>query len=824
MAKFAPPEALDFSQPEKWPQWKSRFSRFRTATKLAKEDPDVQVSTLLYSLGPSADAVFERELVFAADEERNDYDKVLAAFEKYFSPVENIVHERTQFARLRQNPGESITSFSSRLHDAASKCRYDKPQEQIRDHLIAHMTNTDVSKELQKKDFSSLTLADVLKAAKSAEYLDAQMATQRPAEVAAATFSARSATRVSGGRSMSRATSDTRERECPGCGKRTSHSRRECPAWSVTCHRCKREGHYERVCRSANTSSKTSSHSKSKHNRSFKPKVEAVMEDSPNQPEPLFMGSASTEFIQDNTAPWTASLRIHGSPILFKLDSGADRTLISAQSYQTISPRPTLSPVQTRLQGPDGNTLPIQGQFEATATWKDRSVTFQVLVVDGPSNLLSRSVCHDLGLLSCSVESATHPSPPSIGRMAGAEATIELKDNAHPYNCTTARAIPAHLHDKVKAELQRMQEMGVISPVTKPTEWCAPMVAVSKPNGSVRVCVDLKRLNASVRRAHYPLPTITDTLAKLSGAQHFSTLDTASGFWQVPLSPDSAHLTTFITPFGRFQFNRLPFGITSAPEIFQQRLNAILDHIPNVVIYMDDILVFGKTQQEHDTALAAVKSTLAAAGVQLNDAKSHINQRTVKFLGHMVSPAGVRPDPAKIAAIKTMPAPTNVTELRRALGMFTFLSKFVPDMATVSAPLRALLKSDTHWTWDSAQATAFRQLQDLAESSPCLALFDTNKPIRISADASSYGLGAVLLQPEGSVWRPVAFASRSLLPAEQKYAQIEKECLAITWACEHFHYFVYGGPEFTVETDHKPLVPLINSTDPRSSKRAEMTR
>ena len=316
-----------------------------------------------------------------------------------------------------------------------------------------------------------------------------------------------------------------------------------------------------------------------------------------------------------------------------------------------------------------------------------------------------------------------------------------------------------------------------------------------------------------MKRAHYQLPTIDNTLGRISGARYFSTLDAASGFWQVPLDPTSAPLTTFITPFGRFHFNRLPFGITSAPEIFRQRISDLLDSIPHVLVFMDDILVFGSTEAEHDTTLAAVKKALADAHVVLNPTKCHIKQKSVKFLGHVISADGITPDPSKVAAITALPAPTNVAELRRALGMFNFLAKFLPDMAAVSAPLRVLLKSDSIWIWEEPQSTAFRALQRLASSAPCLVPFSTERAIRISADASSYGLGAVLLQPDGPAWRPVAYASRSLTEAEQRYAQIEKECLAVVWACEHFHNYVYGGPQFTVETDHKPLVPLINSTD-----------
>ena len=232
--------------------------------------------------------------------------------------------------------------------------------------------------------------------------------------------------------------------------------------------------------------------------------------------------------------------------------------------------------------------------------------------------------------------------------------------------------------------------------------------------------------------------------------------------------------------------------------------------ISNVVVYMDD---FAPTQEIHDATLEAVQTALADAGAVLNPDKCTISTDSVKFLGHMVSAEGISPDSRKLEALVTLQAPTDIAELRRALGMFTFLSKLLPEMATVSTPLRLLLKSDSAWQWTDAQQATFDCLKQLTSSTPCLALFDPSQPCKARVDASSYGLGAVLLQPRGSNWVTVAYASRSLTTAESWYAQIEKECLAFVWACEHLHHFLYGGSQFTVETDHKPLVPLINSAD-----------
>lgn len=293
---------------------------------------------------------------------------------------------------------------------------------------------------------------------------------------------------------------------------------------------------------------------------------------------------------------------------------------------------------------------------------------------------------------------------------------IQLKDNAQPYAVYTARRVPLPMLQKVKEELKRMESNGIIEPVTQPTEWCAPMVPVSKENtDKARICVDLKRLNESVKRELYILPTVDEITAKLSGATVFSSLDAASGFWQIPLHPDSCKLTTFITPFGRYCFKRLPFGITSAPEIFQRKMMETLQGLEGAEVFMDDILVYGTTMEQHNSRLNKVMHRVQSAGLKLNMEKCSFRQSQLKFLGHLIDQSGIRPDPEKVAAIQQMPPPGNVTELKRILGMVTFLGRYIPNLSTVGQPLHELLKSKNDWTWGHAQQTAFENIKKAAD-------------------------------------------------------------------------------------------------------------
>lgn len=246
---------------------------------------------------------------------------------------------------------------------------------------------------------------------------------------------------------------------------------------------------------------------------------------------------------------------------------------------------------------------------------------------------------------------------------------------------------------KVKEELKRMENNGVIEQVTQPTEWCTPMVPVLKRNTTkARICVDLTKLNKSVKREHYILPTPDEITAKLCGATVFSSLDAASGFWQISLHPDSCKLTTFITPFGRYCFKRLPFGITSAPEIFQRKMLETLSGLEGVEVFMDDILVHGTSMEQHDAQPERVLRRVEAAGLKLNKEKCSLRQSQLRFLGNIIDQSGVRPDPEKVGAIQQLPPPKNVQELKRVLGMVNYLGRFVPALATVGQPLYELLK------------------------------------------------------------------------------------------------------------------------------------
>ena len=238
----------------------------------------------------------------------------------------------------------------------------------------------------------------------------------------------------------------------------------------------------------------------------------------------------------------------------------------------------------------------------------------------------------------------------------------------------------------------------------------------------------------------------------------------------------------------------------------------ILSGLKGVVCLIDDVLVYGATQEEHDKNLSAVLNRIQEAGLTLNKEKCEFSTKSIKFLGQVVDANGIKPDPDKITAINNMPQPTNTTELRRFLGMVNQLNKFSPHLSDHMKPLHELLSSRNLWRWDDAQEKAFREVKAALISGETLCAFNPTLETIVLADASSFGVGAVLRQrqPEDKTLHPVAYISRVMSETEKNYAQIEKEALAITWACERFQNYLLGL-RFQIETDHKPLVPLLST-------------
>ena len=342
------------------------------------------------------------------------------------------------------------------------------------------------------------------------------------------------------------------------------------------------------------------------------------------------------------------------------------------------------------------------------------------------------------------------------------------------------------------------------------SNWATPVVLVPKPDKTIRMCGDYKTtINQWVRTEGYPLPTVQDLFSTLAGGTVFTKLDLKQAYQQLEVDENSQEYLTINTHKGLYKYTRLPLGVSSAPSIFQATMDQILHGVNNTICYLDDILVMGKSKEEHLITLEEVLKRLQNYGLKVYLDKCQFLQQSVEYLGHTIDALGLHPTMAKIKAVVDAPTPKNLSELKSYLGLLNYYGRFLPNLSSLIQPLNQLQSKDQKWEWSTACQQAFEFSKQALVSSSALTHYDATKPLQLACDASPFGVGTVLSQYDADgTERPIAFASRTLSTAEKNYAQIEREALAIIFGVRKFHQYLYGRV-FTLFTDHKPLTSIL---------------
>ncbi|XP_048582219.1 uncharacterized protein K02A2.6-like [Nematostella vectensis] len=827
------PLVLDANASENWRKFLMQFEIYLVAKGKDDKGDKLKVNLLLNCAGPSAIEEYSH-FVYTAGESNESYGDVCRKFHELCRGAKNVIYERLLFNLRNQKEGERIDNFVSELKRLSLNCDFGALRDSlIRDRIVGGVTSDELRGELLKKP--DLTLQTAHDYCRTYEATELQKYKFVPQTVVPSKTVSVQPVQVK-----------KEQPSCKFCGYRHSFAHpTRCPAFKRNCKICSKTGHFAKMC---------------KNKQKKDPEVHVVEQEydsSDSNETHTYFGSIEVGSVLQNQQPKKSLIKvmIAGKEVKLKADTGAEATVIPYNLYKSITNKP-LKRVHQPLKGWLA-TKPIypKGCVRLPTQYKDRKIDLLYLVVDGEfTPLLSCEACLDLEVLQFmdltlldspsaqtsnidlsreqSKSTTTLTSDPVLKDyldcfsnkpgMLPNKVHLEVDSAVTPV-IHAPRKIPVSMLDPTQQKLREMEEDGIIVKEEEHTPWVSSMLVIDKRKGkekkspptkdNIRICIDPRDLNRALKRPHYPMATVEQVANKLTGAEIFSTLDACSGFWQLPVDEESSKLLTFNTPWGRYRFLRLPFGISSAPEIYQREMDRLFAGVP-VEIIVDDFLIHGGNQCELDHKMIAVLKRSREIGLKFNPRKAKLRVPEVSYVGHLFTADGLKPDPEKVRAINEMPAPTDKDGILRFLGTVNYLDKFIEHKADLQGPISQLTRNDTAFVWETPQQHAFDKLKAVITSAPVLAYFDNTKETVLNVDASGTGLGAVILQDE----RPVAFGSKTLSPAETRYANIERELLAIVWGTEKFHTYVYGR-RVVVETDHKPLEAIfkkpLNEAPPR---------
>lgn len=831
--------------------WKRYVKRFNLLCNSMVVTDDSQKRSLLLTLcGDETYEIYENISDQGDDE---TFDEVVAVFENHFKPQVNRSYETFLFRKMSQRMEETIQQYYVRLLEQSSKCEFNDKDMEIKQQIELSTINS----KLRKYSFQNptKTLSEILSIAKTFETMKIQTEeiekrSENEADVNKISKRRNGNQRNSNRKPPTQRTNthkqNKRSSTCYRCGGEFPHINK-CPALGKTCSSCGKADHYSRVCRS-----KSRNMGRNQREGNYSKPLNTVEEETEplnvvekedfEQHEHLFTTEKTEGKIQHQD--FKTKVFIEKTNVELLIDTGASINILNEATYEKINKRLNnrLNLKRTRTKvvtyGNDSPELEIKGEINLLIESKEKFVFTKFYVIKTHhKNLLSGATATALKLISINnieekstkMENTFEKKIPEhlkeklaryketvfsgkIGKLKDYQVKLKINENVNPI-AQRERRLPFAIRQQVKEELAKLEDEGIIETVTnEATPWISPMVIVPKANGKIRLCIDMRGPNQAIERTRYPIPTLEDLTFKLKDSKVFTKLDLNSAFHQLELDKGSRPITTFQTENGIKRFTRLTFGVNSAQEELQHALRETIKDIDGTMNLIDDIIVHGKTHDEHDAALLKLIKRCEEKGITLNLQKCIFSQQSLKFFGFVFSEKGMHPDPQKLDEIKQIPEPEDVKALQSFLGLMNYFKRFIPKYSTLTHPLRKLLHKHETWSWTSECQSAFEKLRTSLTSKSCIAYYDPKKETTIYTDASPVGISAVIIQntPNKDDHKLISYSSRALTPTEQRYSQIERECLAIVYACEHNKLYLFGTT-FNMFSDHKPIVNLLNN-------------
>ena len=748
------------------------------------------------------------------------YEEITTLLKGFYKPKVLEVAETYRFHQTIQKENESVNEYANKLKRLAVHCNFGQYlQRALRDQFVGGVRSQSTRKKLLSEDRTFEQALKVAQADELAEKESKQLLQNTEKSVHGID---RKSPQQKNSKKNPFAKPAGEVKACFRCGS-TQHLADKCSHNKTICNYCKRPGHLAKVCfkkKKADNNAKTKMiYATDKEPGSID--AENTTEATTNTPLTIFMQNVDS--VGDNpehTPLYQLGVDINGKTVSMEIDTGSSVTLLSSNDFKSIGGcTDSLQPATVVLKSYTGNVIKCFGESEMQVKVGDQVNNVRIRVVEGPS-LLGRDMMAKFRLpwqnifsvIPTTAEDIIKQYPElfdesTVGKLEGVQVSLRVSDDNPVY--MKPRVVPFAIRKKYEDALEKLVQEDIIEKVEH-SEWASPTVPVIKPNGDIRICGDYSgTINQASTLEQYPVPTFEELLCNLSGGKKFTKLDLSQAYHQLELNPESRKYTTINTPYGLYQYKRLVFGVNSAVSIFQRTIENVLKGLPGCCVRIDDILVTGETDEIHLENLHRVLQKLQDCGLKLKREKFHFMLGEVIYLGMSVSEAGISPTKEKVQAIKDANPPANVPELQSFIGSANFLRKFVPGFAEILSPLYKLLRKGTPWKWGKVEQNAFVTIKAALCSDTILRHYDPSVELVLQCDASSVGVGAVLLQPgqDGSL-QPVAYASRTLNQAEINYAQIERESLAIVFGVTKFRQYLLGR-HFKLFTDHKPLITLL---------------
>ncbi|XP_031332218.1 uncharacterized protein K02A2.6-like [Photinus pyralis] len=749
-----------------------------------------------------------------------EYKELVKLLTSHFAPAPSKIVQRFLFNKRDQQVGEKFSSYLAELRKLADTCSFheDSRDEMLRDRIVCGVRDEALQRRLLAE--SDLTLQKAVDAAIAAETAGVNLNELR-GSITGGGDTSKSANAVTGKRNANYSTNKRDNaaatmKPCFRCGD--LHKPDVCRCKEVVCRFCKKKGHIERVCLAK-------AKNKTPQRRTMVNQVGNTDEDSYGLGE-LFNVNMND---RGKANLFKVNININGELCEFEVDSGASDTIMSLQTFNRLWPinKPEMRPCETTFLDFSMATVETAGVCDVLVTFKNIQCTLPMVITRNTrANLLGRNWFDALkieisGINKIEVNSSLDELvlefqevfSEGLGQYKGPPIKFALDPSIAPVSCR-ARNIPFALRGKVEAELEKLVRQGVLQPIDH-SEWSSPIVPVVKSSGEIRICADYKAtINKALRVPAYPMPVINEILASLGECKRFAKLDLAQAYQQLSVDENAAKAQAVITHRGLFKVNRLQFGVNVAPQLFQKFINSRLAGIDGVFPYFDDILVCARDERQILDRLPEVLQRLQQDGLKLKRAKCVFNVQEIEFLGFRIDSEGIRPTQEKVKAIWATPEPTCKKELQAFLGLLNFYHTFLKGKADIVEPLHRLLDEDKPWEWTGIHKIAFESVKSLVTSDSLLVHYNLELPLVMVCDASPWGVGIVLshIMP-GGVEAPIAFHSQTLSATQRNYAQLDREAFAIIAGIKKFHKYLYGR-EFTIITDHKPLLGLLGATKP----------